>query len=290
MHTSRSNIILILSILITLSLACTLTGSEAAPVQVSEDAIATSVAATLAAGAEDTPPTLAVDPTITASPPEPDIVFQGTSFTFGPSLADSVNAENMSEDSEGSEMWAIPDHIQFTFNNFNPGDAFHNPAIRIFSVEKYRAVNPNVGDSLDKLKAAVDSQNVHSEDILVPEFTGAAQYFKSLVQVVNFQNGSGFRYISQYGQAAWPIGFPNMFYAFQGFTDDGNYYISAIFPISHSSLPHPDDVVMNDAFYDNFMNYSADTQMHLDLQDAETFEPSLTLLDELVESLLVESP
>jgi len=289
MISKRSQLLLIITLLLSLCLACSLTGGSAETTGADLDAIAAAVAETLAAAeAAVVEEAVVVEEAPEETAPEPDIVFQGTSFTFDPSLADSVNAENMSEDSEGSEMWAIPDHIQFTFNNFNPGDAFHNPAIRIFSVEKYRAVNPNVGDSLDKLKAAVDSQNVHSEDILVPEFTGAAQFFKSLVQVVNFQNGSGFRYISQYGQDAWPIGFPNMFYAFQGFTDDGNYYISAIFPISHSSLPHQDNVDINDAFYDNFVNYSADTQMHLDLQDAETFEPSLTLLDAVVESLLVE--
>ena len=97
------------------------------------------------------------------------------------------------------------------------------------------------------------------------------------------------RFITQYGQDASPIGWPHLFYAFQGFTDDGLYYISAIFPVNHPSLPLPDDVVMDDPFYDNFMNYLADTQMHLDLQDLDTFVPSMLLLDGVVESILVES-
>jgi hypothetical protein len=46
---------------------------------------------------------------------------------------------------------------------------------------------------------------------------------------------------------------------------------------------------MDDPFYDNFMNYLADTQMHLDLQDLDTFVPSMLLLDGVVESILVES-
>ncbi len=98
------------------------------------------------------------------------------------------------------------------------------------------------------------------------------------------------RYISQYGQAAYPIGWPNLFYTFQGFTDDGLYYVSAILPVTHSSLPHPDDVTMDDSFYDNFMIYADGINLQLNGENPETFEPSLVLLDEIIESLSVQAP
>ena len=291
MHTSRSNIILILSILITLSLACTLTGSEAAPVQVSEDAIATSVAATLAAGAEDTPPTLAADPTITASPLEPDVVYQGVSFTFDDSLASTVNAGTMpAEGDVNSEMWSSPEHRLFSFNDWVLADAFHTPSIRIYPVADFRAINSNVSERMDELLSAIATQSEDDEFIAVADLFNAAQFIRSQVEFINFQNGTGVRFLSQYGQAAGSIGWPNLFYAFQGFTDDGAYYISVILPVNHPSLPHPDDVTMDNAFYDNFMNYAAEMSIQLNGENPGEFVPSLFLLDELVESLLVESP
>lgn len=291
MPTHRSAIILILLILITLSLACTLTGSEAPPAPVSEDAIATFVAATLAAGAEDTPQALTVDPTITASPPEPDVVYQGVSFSFDDSLADTVNAGTMpGEGDANSEMWSTPEHRLFSFNEWVLAGAFHTPSIRIYPVADFRAINSNVSERMDELLSAIAAQPADEEGIAVADLFNAAQFIRSQVEYIDFQNGTGIRFLSQYGQAAGSIGWPNLFYAFQGFTDDGAYYISVILPVNHPSLPHPNDVTMDNAFYDNFMNYAAEMSIQLNGEDPGAFVPSLFLLDELVESLLVESP
>lgn len=284
----RSHFLLIICLLLSLSMGCALTGEVAEPPAVEVDTIATAVAETLAAEQAESPPAPATE-TEADSMPEPDIIFQGISFAYDPSLAESVNAENIPGEGAENPYFGTPDHLRFTFNNFSLADAFQIPVIKIYSVEEFRAVNETAGESLDKLQAVIDSQPVDDEDIIVADLFGAAQYFRSLISYLTFQNGSGVRFITQYGQDASPIGWPNLFYAFQGFTDDGLYYVSAIFPVNHPSLPHPDDVVMDDPFYDNFMNYLADTQMHLDLQDLDTFVPSVLLLDEVVESILVES-
>ncbi len=291
MPARRPTIILILSILFALSLACTLTGSKPEPALVSEDVVATSVAATMAAGVEDTPPDLIVDPTITASPPEPDVVYQGVSFGFDDSLADTVNAGTIpGEGDANNEMWSTPEHRLFSFNEWILADAFHTPSIKIYPVADFRAINSNVSERMDELFSAIATQPADEEGIAVADLFNAAQFVRSQVAYIDFQNGTGVRFLSQYGQAAAPIGWPNLFYAFQGFTDDGAFYISVILPVNHPSLPHPNNVTMDNAFYDNFMNYAAEMSIQLNGEDPGTFMPSLLLLDELVESLLVESP
>jgi hypothetical protein len=285
---NRSHFLLIISLLLSLSMACALTGEVAEPPAVEVDTIATAVAETLAAEQAESPPAPATE-TEADSMPEPDIIFQGISFAFDPSLAESVNAENIPGEGDENLYFGTPDYLRFTFNNYTLEDTFHTPVIKVYSVEEFRAVNETVGESLDKLQAVIDSQPVDDEDIFVADLFGAAQFFRSQISYLTFQNGSGVRFLTQYGQAASPIGWPDLFYTFQGFTDDGLYYVSAIFPVNHPSLPHPDDVVMDDPFYDNFLNYSADNKMHLDLQDLDTFVPSVLLLDGVVESILVES-
>ncbi|MEO8354588.1 MAG: hypothetical protein ABI621_01610 [Chloroflexota bacterium] len=42
-----------------------------------------------------------------------------------------------------------------------------------------------------------------------------------LMQVINFQNGRGIRFLTQYAQYPAPINNHELFYHFQGLTNDG---------------------------------------------------------------------
>ena len=289
MNFKRTSTLTVLIVLILFSLACALTGGGTAGSPDSDQQIAEAVAQTLAAEEAMNPPE--VESAEEELPPVPDILYEGVSFIFDHSLADSVTpANDPGMVDEANEFWNIPPHLKFTFSNWTLEEAFHEPVIRVYSVADFRAVNSGVSDYLDALRTIVDTQPGDHEDIRVGDFFNAAQFIRSQVAYLNFQNGKGVRFISQYGQAAWPIGWPHLFYTFQGLTDDGTYYISIILPIHHPSLPYPDDVVMDDAFYDNFVNYRTEKQNQLNGEDAASFEPSLLILDALVETLKVENP
>ncbi len=286
MSFKRSRILLITSLLISLTLACALTGSAEKPVADLEDAVATAVAATLAAGQADTPPT--VQPSVTASPPEPDIVYQGISFAFDDSLSDNVTAGMESEfNEESNPWWSTPEHRMFIFNNWSLGESFLPAQLKVYPVAELRAINPGVGESLDSLQAVITSQPADGGDVVVTDIFNAGQMFLSKIAYLQFQNGRGVRFLTQYGQAISPIGWPMMFYSFQGFTDDGVYYISAMLPVTHPSLPHPDDITLDEAFMNNFETYRDELEIQLNGEQDSTFMPSLILLDEFVESLLV---
>ena len=282
MLSKRSQLTMIISVLFTLSLACALTGETAEPAVDPVDTVATSVAATLAASEAELPPTE------TEEALEPDIIFQGVSFAYDDSLADTVNAESIPGEGEPNDPWSIPDHIRFTFSSWVLVDAYHEPTIRIFPVAEFQTINPFIGDRLNGLQDAINAQDLEHEGIIVAEFFNAAQFLLSQAEFIEFKNGNGVRFISQYGQAAYPIGWPHMFYTFQGFTENGQYYISVILPVNHPSLPHPDDVVLDTAFFDNFMNYAVEMETQLSGEIPDSFAPSLRLLDEVVESIRIE--
>ena len=232
--------------------------------------------------------TWTVSPAIDSS--EPSVDSLGVSFSFDPSLADSVNGELVpGQGNPNDEMWSTPDHRMFSFSGWLLADVFHVPAIRIYPIAEFQAINSNVGEGLVLLSTAIDTQPVDGGDVFVSDLFNAAQFIRSQVSYIQFQNGQGVRYLSQYGQAAYPIGWPNLFYTFQGFTNDGLYYISAILPVNHSSLPHPDDVLMDDAFYDNFMGYAAAKGLELNEKDPGSFIPSLLMLDTMIESFLISN-
>jgi hypothetical protein len=112
--------------------------------------------------------------------------------------------------------------------------------------------------------------------------------FQSNIAFIDFQNGSGIRYLTQFGQAVYPIENFSLFYTFQGLTSDERFYIAAILPTSNPVLPDPDTIEMDQAFYDAFEQYINDIEFLLDAQTPESFSPSLMVLDQLIESLSIE--
>jgi hypothetical protein len=129
----------------------------------------------------------------------------------------------------------------------------------------------------------------------LPTFN-AAQVFHSNEQVQKFQNGTGIRFLTQYAQAPYPVNNNSLFYTFQGLTNDGAYYISAILPINAAFLspdgnpntPLPADGVPFD--WNNFENIPAHFELvkqKLNATDPNAFTPSLTNLDTMIQSVRI---
>jgi hypothetical protein len=78
----------------------------------------------------------------------------------------------------------------------------------------------------------------------------------------------------------------NIFYTFQGLTQDGKYYIAAFFPITASGLS--DELVQED--WQAAQAHLAEDIRHLESLSSQDFEPDLEILDSIIESLVVESP
>ena len=269
------------------------------PAEDTSAAIETAVAATLAAEEGSLPdtaapvpsPTWTIHPTVTASPPEPDILFRGVSFSYDPSLAEDINPAVLEAiDDEGGPWWSTPETVSFTFNGYALPDAFLDARIHVYNVAEFAEINPTVGERLATLRQVLDAGDVNDDRISMADLFNAAQFVRTKVAFVDFQNGSGVRFLSQYGQAYSAVGWPHLFYGFQGLTEDGQYFISVIMPVNHPSLPHPDTVVIDEAFAENFLTYVAEKETSLQAQPDDSFQPSLILLDQLVASLLVESP
>ena len=112
--------------------------------------------------------------------------------------------------------------------------------------------------------------------------------FQSNIAYLDFQNGSGIRYLTQFGQAAYPINNYSLFYTFQGLTSDERFYIAAILPVSNPVLPDPETIEMDQAFYDAFPEYINDIELLLNEQTPESFLPNLVALDQLIQSLRID--
>ncbi|MDO9120323.1 MAG: hypothetical protein Q7U31_00960, partial [Anaerolineaceae bacterium] len=126
------------------------------------------------------------------------------------------------------------------------------------------------------------------------------QVFKAQVKYLDFQNGQGVRFLTEYAQYYAPVNNDDLFYAYQGITDDGKYWVSAILPINaaylqaaYDSVNVPDGGIPAPALNDN-PNYSAEMDAYYPLMlnllnttpDA-SFTPGLDCLDQYIQSLQI---
>ena len=119
----------------------------------------------------------------------------------------------------------------------------------------------------------------------------AAQVMHAQVQYIDFKNGVGVRYLTQFDQAILPINNHELHYTFQGLTADGKYYVAAVLPVNLPVLPEDESVDLNNPpqnFVEDFPKYLSDTVAMLNGQSPGAFTPDLSQLDAMIESIEIK--
>jgi hypothetical protein len=220
------------------------------------------------------------------------IDFNGITFTFDPSIAQSVSVSiDPGISGELGEVWFnTPQSEMFDFVGYVTGEKFHDPHIMIFSVDEYNAANEKSIEVITKLQQYIASQpNIPGGSIPFLPNWNAGQLFRVIPGFVSFQNGKGIRFLTEYGQYSAPINNTDLFYTFQGITNDGKYYVSAILPVTHPSLPADSNVgeAIQNKLYEDYDGYLNETLPALAAQPLDSFTPSIALLDAMIQSLKI---
>ena len=107
-------------------------------------------------------------------------------------------------------------------------------------------------------------------------------------------DGMGIRYLTAYSSDVSPMTDDRILYTYQGATsqfkgDKPGYYIAFTYPIKTGVLPTeiPNDFDYN-AFSNNYIQEMNDTIQKINSADPESFDPTLSKLDELVKSIKIE--
>jgi len=302
--------VLILSMLVLLILAC---GTIATPAP-QGNGVATIVAATIQALTSAAPlvplatqsaPTQAL-PTQAPQPNGTPVTLQNVSFVIPNGLASGASGENIAkvDETNGAPWDVAPAHIHFTMNGYNNQlGKFSVADITVYPAQDFAAVSAGATNSLQRLQAILASPAAPlTKDTLpqVPTFN-AAQMFAAQVQRINFASGSGLRMVTQYGQAVGPVTNNGTFYHFEGLTSDGKYYVVVVLPIGSPILssgndpnapapaggvPFPGYSSMDIKDYDAYFQAMTDK---LNTAGADTFQPSLSQLDVLIQSITITS-
>jgi hypothetical protein len=186
--------------------------------------------------------------------------------------------------------WEVmPQYTVLTLDGYPTPDHLLETQIFVYPVEGL-SVNETAGGVVGSLQALLQSQGAGDSMPYLPLYN-AGQVMHAQVKYLDFKNGTGVRYLTQFDQAPLPINNYELHYTFQGLTSDGKYYVAAVLPVNLPELPADASVDLNNPpqnFVEDFPTYLSDTVNMLNGQPASAFTPDLGLLDAMMESLEIK--
>jgi hypothetical protein len=191
---------------------------------------------------------------------------------------------------EDHPWWEVmPEYMLLTLQGYSIADHLMEAQIFVYPVDGL-GVNQAAGGVPGSLQALLQSQQAGDNLPYLPLYN-AGQVMHAQVSYLDFQNGKGVRYLTQFDQAPLPINNYELHYTFQGLTSDGKYYVAAVLPVNLDGLPSDASVDLNNPpanFVEDFPKYMTDTVDMLNGQPASAFTPSLNQLDAMMGSLEIK--
>jgi hypothetical protein len=232
-----------------------------------------------------------------------NVTCPGLSLYVDPALASGGSCEIVPESTD--ELEPHPQHTLVTFEGYPLADTYFPAQIAVYPVADYtvlmNTLRPDYPDYIPGLvtdlqaltSGGADPVFVESFDPPLPFLPtfGAAQVFFAQYAAIPFEDGGGIRFLTEYAHGYKTINNIELFYTYQALTEDGQYWISAILPINHATLPaNTDDLpggVTFDDFIANYEPYITGAVGDLNAAAPGSFTPSIDDLDSLVASIAI---
>jgi hypothetical protein len=309
---TMKKVLLFLSLLIVMSLACDLSVTVAPPAAPATMPVTTTMPSTEAptqipASPTSLPATLVPNATATVLQPS----FEGVEVTVDPlrivltsGVASGARGLQFPR-AEGEEIapWEVtPGHVQLKLEGYVLQDKFHQPQIYAYPALPYAEMYPAAFESirrLDNILYGPGGPSLNADQLPTVPFFNAAPLFESKAELISFQNGQGVRSLTEYAQHSASVNNHDLFYHFQGVTRDGAYYIIAILPISAPVLAETSDAgaplppggvpypYLADSNADMEEYYRSVTDV-LNATPSDMFTPSISQLDALIQSIRID--
>lgn len=181
----------------------------------------------------------------------------------------------------------MPQHAVVTLNLYALNGNIYQPQIMIFRAAEYSQYSELTASIITSLQSLqyIDGQPLPGD--LDSDFIAQNH-------ALNFQNGHGVRYLTQIFQNFNPVNNKDLFYYYQGMTNDGQYFVQATLPINAAYLPaddNPNTSLPADGIpfnMDDFPGYLDAVKQKLNSTETFNFNPYLDALDEMIASMQVK--
>lgn len=209
-----------------------------------------------------------------------------------------------------------PAYVRFRFDGYQGGRVYELPLlpfenvvaqVMVFQTQDFSGYGndkPNGFIPQQQALAALLDAGLHPERCAQPyteisrampflPWLNSLQVFCAHPQILEFPGGRGVRYLTFYSQGPNPVLDRQVFYTFQGMTNDGKFYISAVFPVQTGIFPNdpPPCPKCGQPDYDLFAALAEEMKgqlIQLNALPDDKFAPQLAVLDEIIQSLRID--
>lgn len=207
-------------------------------------------------------------------------------------MASSFQSETVAavSASKNAPYWEIlPEYTRVTLQGYPISSHIMQPQIFIYPLEALGMVNEEALQNIALLQSLLQSPEEIATMPFLPLFN-ARQMMQSHIQYLDFRDGQGLRYLTWFSQGIIPVNNHELIYTYQGLTRDGKYYVSAVLPINHPSLPADGTITGHEPpeFTSDYTAYLMNVVANLNPQASNTFSPNLTQLDAMMSSLEIK--
>lgn len=173
-----------------------------------------------------------------------------------------------------------PQNGQVIFTSYPGGGGFTANGLRVFRADEVNALETGAVESLN---AVLEGQTDHHNDF--PRFTGAGSVIDAQLTPLSFQNGNGYRYLVAKSFSADPLQSTQLTYLYQGISSDGEYFVSFIMLVDAPFLaPYIGQALTTPEEFETYFQTVNDL---VETSSGDQFTPSLTVLDELIASIII---
>ncbi len=283
----RTNSVIMISLALMLLLsACNVPTSAPAATQPSSAESTASHTATVAQPIEAAPTQTPADNTEQGAPSKPPLLTVDVN-----GVAQDVTSQvvaSVPPSTDGPWWEAMPQYTLLTLQGYPITNHLMQPQIFVYPVKDLES-NEVAGKVAQSLQTLLQNQQVDQTLPFLPPYN-AAQVMHAQEKFLDFKNGKGVRFLTEYDQAPLPINNHELIYTYQGLTSDGKYYVAAVLPVNLPGLPATENATeaLPADFMDNFLKYLADTVDKLNQQPVSAYTPDLSKLDAMMQSIEIK--
>lgn len=250
-----------------------------------------------------------------------EIVFSsnGVTFTYKKSICSNIKERKIAatplSNSDDKPDYVLPEHITFQFQNYPTKikNQLFEPQIKIIEIEKVKSVFKLNTDyakvfetNLEFLWEKLQDSKYKAVSAKIPYllWNDLTETFSTKPQRIEFKNGSGFFYLTQFANDVALINNEGLLAMFQGITSDKKYYVLITFPLNLTSLPNDfqtqrtKEYTLPTYFYSknklavnnkNYQKYILNVTNQIEQKSKTSFTPNIEDLTNIVKSLKINT-
>jgi hypothetical protein len=253
--------------------------------------------------ADETPDDIKQKTYLSCPDNQTQFTFQGVSFDCNSQIGSKIEVTEFSKspllDDSDKPGYVHPSYLSFKFKNEEgkqESETDYVSEISVYPIEEYSqmySISEHYRQYFDKevnsLKELLSKRSAHLKGH--NSFLGATdgQFgFKSQLKYISFKNGKGVGFVTQVQIEVTIINNEELVWAFEGITNDGKYYVRAIFPIRASFLPEKATDDFEDYSLSDYSRLSKRNEQYLSLirkrldsLPSNQYQPSLENLTDI---------